>query len=380
MSGSHRAVVRTGGTVVVQERATVEPGGQEVLLAPVFAGLCGTDIQMLRGLRSDPSPVIGHEGVARVVAVGSGVPGHLKPGTLVCVNPTHPGDSSFLLGHNVDGLLQGRVLIAAAAVRDGLVLPLPAANGTVDAALLEPLAVVRYALGLLAEHQPHTVVVFGDGVVGHLAVRAIPTLVGASTRIVHLHHTAPGLEWSKDHPVPRVHSVLNDAAGARLLAELPADERVAVLLATPRDATLKCLDIALGALRGHVAVDLLGGLPPGATSPLLPGANLTAIRAANCAGVPDPALRFVVRTSVGAAVTLHGHRGVGNDHLVAAAAELVEHPGRYRELITHLVDVDGAAEAMRHLARSRERVVSGRRLIKLAVRFAPGDDTRGGVG
>ncbi|WP_158843838.1 alcohol dehydrogenase catalytic domain-containing protein [Saccharothrix deserti] len=377
---THRAVVRADGTVTVLDRPTPVPDEHELLLAPVYAGLCGTDIQMLRGLRSDPSPVIGHEGVARVVAAGGGVPEHLAPGTLVCVNPTHPGDPSFLLGHNVDGLLQERVLIAASAVRDGLVLPLPAANSTENAALLEPLAVVHYALGLLAGHRPHTLVVFGDGVVGHLAVRAAPVLLGAGTRIVHLHHTEQGVDWSEDHPTPGVQRALNDAAGARLLAELPADERVAVLLATPRDATLACLDTALRTLRGDLAVDLLGGLPPGAASPLLPGTDLVRIRAANCAGVPDPALRFTAPTDTGATVSLFGHRGVANGHLATAAAELVAHPRRYRDLVTHLVDVDEAAEVMRGLARSRDRTVAGRRLIKLAVRFAPRDDAGGGAG
>jgi threonine dehydrogenase-like Zn-dependent dehydrogenase len=361
----HRAVVRSGGTISVLERPTPTPGDHEILVAPTFAGLCGTDIQMLRGLRSDPSPVIGHEGVARVVATGAAVPGALAPGTLVCVNPTHPGDPDFLLGHNVDGLLQERVLIAASAVRDGLVLPLSTQDSTELAALLEPLAVVHYALGLLAEHQPHTLVVFGDGIVGHLAVRA-----ARCRRIVHVHHTGAGLDWSREHATPGVHRVLHDVEGVRLLSELPDDERVAVLLATPRDATLSCLDTALRTLRGEKTIDLLGGLPPGASTPLLPGTDLAAVRAANCAGVPDPALRFTVPTGNGS-VRLLGHRGVANEHLRTAARELAEHPGRYRDLVTHVVDLDEAAHVMRHLAGSRDRTVHGRRLIKLAVRIAP---------
>ncbi|KOV87158.1 alcohol dehydrogenase catalytic domain-containing protein [Nocardia sp. NRRL S-836] len=365
MSATHRAVVRGPGTVSVLDRPTPTPGEHEILVAPTFAGLCGTDIQMLRGLRSDPSPVIGHEGVARVVAAGGGVAPELAPGTLVCVNPTHPGDPDFLLGHNVDGLLQERVLIAGSAVRDGLVLPLSTADSTELAALLEPLAVVHYALGMLAEHRPDTLVVFGDGIVGHLAVRA-----AGVPRVVHLHHTGAGLDWSREHPVAGVVRALHDVDGVGLLAGLPAGERVAVLLATPRDATLCCLDTTLRSLKGDVTIDLLGGLPPGARTPLLPGADLAAIRAANCAGVPDPALRFTVRTEKGS-VRLLGHRGVANRHLRTAARELAEHPERYRDLVTHVVDLDEAAHVMRHLAGSRDRTVHGRRLIKLAVRIAP---------
>jgi len=370
VSATHRAVVRTEGTIAVLDRPTPAPATGELLVAPTFAWLCGTDIQMLRGLRSDPSPVIGHEGIARVIATGSGVPERLAPGTLVCVNPTHPGDPSFLLGHNVDGLLQERVLIAGSAVRDGLVLPVSTVAGEL-AALLEPLAVAHYALGLLAEHDPQTLVVFGDGVVGHLAVRAARKL---GVRIVHLHHTGAGLDWSREHEVLGVRRVLHDVDGARVLAHLPQNERVAVLLATPRDATLSCLDTALRSLRGDVTIDLLGGLPPGAESPLLPGADLVEIRAANCAGVPDPALRFTVPSKHGGSVRLLGHRGVANEHLRGAAAELAEHPDHYRDLVTHVLDLDEAAGVMRHLAGSRDRTVHGRRLIKLAVRIAPEGD------
>ncbi|WP_158259843.1 alcohol dehydrogenase catalytic domain-containing protein [Phyllobacterium phragmitis] len=362
------------------KRPTPIPNDYELLVAPLYAGLCGTDIQILRGLRSDPTPIIGHEGVARVVSAGSGVPERLTPGTLVCINPTHRDDPSFLLGHNVDGLLQERVLIPRSAVCNGLVLPLCEIVNTEISTLLEPLAVVQYGLRLLAEHRPHTLVVFGDGVIGHIAVRAAVELLGVTTRIVHMHHTKRGMDWSSNHPVPAVHCVLHDTKGAQFLSELPADERVAVLLATPRDATLLCLDTALHNLRGELVIDLLGGLSPDAVSPLLPDVNLPQIRAANCAGSPNPAVQVTVSTITGTKVCLMGHRGVANKHLSDAAAELTKHPLRYRELITHVVSLDEAANIMRQLAASRDRVIDDRRLIKLAVQIAPEHNLVGGAG
>jgi hypothetical protein len=65
---------------------------------------------------------------------------------------------------------------------------------------------------------------------------------------------------------------------------------------------------------------------------------------------------------------------VANRHLLAAAAELGRAPDRYRDLITHETDLDGAARVMAELARSRGRVIDGRRLIKLSVRITE-DDT-----
>ncbi|MFJ5669285.1 alcohol dehydrogenase catalytic domain-containing protein [Micromonospora sp. LA-10] len=362
MSATHRAIVRSGASVAVESRPTVAPGPGELSVAPVYAGLCGTDIQMLRGLRDDPAPVIGHEGVARVVAAGAGVPATFAPGRLVAVNPTHPTDPGFLLGHNVDGLLQERTLLPATAVAGGMVLPLPETTDVTLAPLLEPLAVVCYALGELARFAPATLLVVGDGIVGHLAVRASRRLLGEHVRVALVHHTEPGRRFSEASPYP-----------ADLLLDGPAgvtfDEPTAALLATPRDATVAALESALGA--GADVVDLVGGLPPGAATPLLPGVDLAAARAANCGGLPDPA-----RITTAGRVRLFGHRGVANRHLLQAAAELDRDPGRYRDLITHVTGLEGAARVMRLLAGSRGRDVDGRRLIKLAIRISEEDRWR----
>jgi threonine dehydrogenase-like Zn-dependent dehydrogenase len=376
MSGTHRAIVRAAGTLSVTPRPTPSPGPGELSVAPAYAGLCGTDIQMLRGLRDDPAPVIGHEGVARVVAAGAGVPAAYAPGTLVVVNPTHPTDPGFLLGHNVDGLLQERTLLPATAVTGGMVLPVPETTDAALTPLLEPLAVVCYALGELAAFAPATLLVIGDGVVGHLAVRAARRWLGATVHVALVHHTGSGREFSQASPYPadRLLTGLSGLAPAGLapagqalagqaLAGQALAGPVAALVATPRDATVPAVEAALAT--GATVVDVVGGLPPGAATPLLPGIDLTAVRAANCAGRPDPA-----RITTAGRVRLFGHRGVANRHLRQAAAELAGDADRYRDLITHETDLDGAARVMRALAGSRGRTVDGRRLIKLSVRIA----------
>ncbi|EUA92746.1 cyclitol dehydrogenase domain protein [Mycobacterium ulcerans str. Harvey] len=45
--------------VAVLDTPALEPG--DLLLAPLVAGICGTDWQILRGDRPDDSPVLGHE-------------------------------------------------------------------------------------------------------------------------------------------------------------------------------------------------------------------------------------------------------------------------------------------------------------------------------
>ncbi len=359
--GVHRAIVRASGSLSVVPRPTVEPGPGELSVATEYAGLCGTDIQMLRGLRHDPAPVIGHEGIATVVAAGSGVGPEFAPGTLVAVNPTHPTDPGFLLGHNVDGLLQERTLLPATAVAGGMVLPLPAGTDRTLAPLLEPLAVVRYALGELRAFAPRTLIVYGDGVVGHLAVRAARRWLDPAVRVILVHHTESGRAFSEAAPYPA------DVLCTRLDWARLEPGVVGALLATPRDATVFALETVLSLGAKELAVDIVGGLPPDATTPLLPGVELTATRAANCGGLPSPARIVTTESAAGDRVHVFGHRGVDNRHLLDAAAELAAEPDRYRDLITHVTDLEGAARVMRALAGSRDRVIDGRRLIKLSV-------------
>ncbi|GAA4913952.1 ROK family protein [Streptomyces coeruleoprunus] len=378
-TATHPAIVRDDRGLHLLPRPTVEPGPGELSVAPLVSGLCGTDLQMLRGLRRDGAPVLGHEGVARVVTAGPGTDPRLAPGTLVVVNPTHRTDPSFLLGHNVDGLLQERALIPATAVRDGLVVPLPEAPEAELAALVEPLAVVRYASLALRTIRPRTLLVFGDGTVGHLAVRTARQWLGDDVRTVHVHHTAEGVEWSAAAPhradVAFQHGRFTPAELGAALADGP----VAVLLATPCVAMLACLETALAATEGReVLVDLLGGVPRPATIPALPGVDLGAIRAANCAGVPEPPRIADLTTADGRPIRVFGHRGVANCHLLDAAEELCREPGRYRDLVTHVVTPGEAVRIMGRLAVSRRRTVDGRRLIKMAVRWDAARELGGG--
>ncbi|MBT3075486.1 MULTISPECIES: ROK family protein [Streptomyces] len=368
----HPAVVREGDATHLRRRPTVPPGPGEISVAPLVAGVCGTDLQILRGLRDDGAPVLGHEGVARIVDVGPGVADpRLVPGAHVVVNPTHPTDPSFLLGHNVDGMLQARMLVPASAVGGGLVLPLDEVPQGNLAVLIEPLAVVRYAALALREHRPDTLLVVGDGTVGHLAVRTARRWLGPAVRTVHVHHTDQGLEWSAHTP----HRADRPIGLADLAAGEPAGMlgrgRVAVLIATPAPATLPGLELALRATEGaDVAVDLVGGLRGPALSPFFPGVDLARTRAANCGGEPRPPVVERLTTADGRQVSVLGHRGVANEHLVYAAAELCRDPESFRDLVTHETDLAGAAEILTALGRSERRTVAGRRLVKLAVRTA----------
>ncbi|KUN90519.1 alcohol dehydrogenase catalytic domain-containing protein [Streptomyces caeruleatus] len=357
-TATHLAIVRHGTTCRIEEVPTPDPGDGELLLAPEQVSLCGTDIQILRRDRDDPSPVVGHEGAARVVAAGPGTDGFV-PGDRVVVNPTHPGDPSFLLGHNVPGLFQQRVLIGASAVRAGLVSRLPDDLPAARATLVEPYAVVRYALSCLATSAPDTLVVHGDGLTGNLAALLAPRFLFPTVRVVVVHRTEAGLKWTQAH-VPHAVSVL---------ASEPLDRQVtgavALLVTTHRGGTVPAVEAAVTALGERlVAVHPLGGVPPLATTPLLPGVDLDGVRRANTGGPWPPATTTFTRP--GLSLTLSGNRGVTNAQLLAAA-EALRADGSADPLLTHVMPLEPGVRHLNRIIGDRTRTVDGELVLRLVI-------------
>ena len=75
-----RALVVDGsGAITLIERPDLEPGPGEVVVRPAYCGVCGTDLELLRG-EVDAAFVrypltLGHEWSGVIEAVGAGVTG-----------------------------------------------------------------------------------------------------------------------------------------------------------------------------------------------------------------------------------------------------------------------------------------------------------------
>ncbi|WP_037159502.1 alcohol dehydrogenase catalytic domain-containing protein [Rhodococcoides fascians] len=356
---THRAIVRHGSHSSVEIRPTPSPGPGELLLAPEAVSLCGTDIQIVRGDRNDPSPIVGHEGAARVVELGEGV-SEFAVGDRVVVNPTHPHDSSFLLGHNVEGLFQERVVIGASAVSSGLVSLLPDDLSSVRATLVEPYAVVRYALSCLARETPQTLLIFGDGLIGNLAATLAPSAMFPTVEVAMVHRTELGAKWTANY----LPSVQNFSSGDDWERHITGS--VAVLGATHRAGTVASIDEAIRRLGDRVvAVHPIGGVPAKATSGLLPGVDIAGVRQANTGGPTPPAVTTFSRGAQRVAFT--GNRGVTNDQLTAAATALTAADDAIDGLLTHRRDIVEGTALMNTICEQRTRVVDGELVMRLVV-------------
>jgi threonine dehydrogenase-like Zn-dependent dehydrogenase len=180
-----------------------EPGRGELLVAPTAVGLCGSDVELLRGLRParySRYPVIpGHEWVGRVVGCGPGVTGP-APGTYVVAEGVRSCGRCRRCGEGRNNLCTGRYaetgFTHAGALAEMMVIPahlahvVPEPRATAAAALIEPAACVATGLIEVGQVVPgETVAVVGDGPLGLLAVALLrlftPTellLVGSRER------------------------------------------------------------------------------------------------------------------------------------------------------------------------------------------------------
>jgi 2-desacetyl-2-hydroxyethyl bacteriochlorophyllide A dehydrogenase len=179
---SRRAlIVDEPGTIGIRTRPALQPAPGEVLIRPAFCGVCRTDLELVQG-DLDPAYVnypltLGHEWAGVVEAVGSGVE-RVKPGSRCvaeCIVPC--GRCAFCrsgatnvceiydeLGFTREGGASDQVVVP-----ERLVHRLEADVALLDAALVEPSAVVLRGLEKAAPAEGDRVLVVGDGTIGLLA-------------------------------------------------------------------------------------------------------------------------------------------------------------------------------------------------------------------
>ncbi|OGT21828.1 MAG: hypothetical protein A3C55_03920 [Gammaproteobacteria bacterium RIFCSPHIGHO2_02_FULL_42_13] len=361
----HRAIIRNAKSVYLEQRKTPVIKKGELLLAPLVSGLCGTDIQILRGERDDSAVVNGHEGVAQIVEAGSDCPAYFVPGAKVLINPTHPCNSAFLFGHNVDGFFQEYVRIPASAVSAGLVIPVKTKLSLKLFSLVEPLAAVLYALQLLHPQRcKDAMIIYGDGIIGHLALLLMKRRFGINFPIIFVHHRQEGLEWSLQRKMPADFDLLFDQL--HLVNNILPDI-CSALLATPRLSTMSCLSHAVEHIVPNGCIDILGGLPKKAILPDLPTIDLISLRAKNCGGFPLDGVFTQALSIKNKPLVLCGHRGVSNNHLLEAMEELSMYGDIYAPIITHILSLEEASKFMNRLLQKFPRQINGERVMKLAI-------------
>jgi L-iditol 2-dehydrogenase len=178
------------GTLEVADVPTPTAGPGEVVVDLAECGVCGTDLEKLRG-RYQSAGRIGHEPVGRIREVGSGVSG-LSIGDRVFVHHHVPcyacpvcarGDLTFCPTYattNIDpGGFAESFRVPAENVRRGAVLPLATEVSWDSGALLEPAGCALTAIHRVGLPARASVFVLGLGPVGLLYARLARALGAA---------------------------------------------------------------------------------------------------------------------------------------------------------------------------------------------------------
>lgn len=364
---SHLAVVGSRSPLALRRVPTPEPGPGEVLVGLLTAGVCGTDVQIVRGWRSEEVSVLGHEGAAEVLEVGEGVEG-FRVGQRVTFNPTNPKDPTDILGHTTPGLFQQRLLLRRSAIERGALLPLDERVPLVCAPLVEPLAAVLYAHRLVEKVcRQCSIAVVGAGSVGLLI--AIYARSRGCGEVLLVANSRSRLEWAVKRGIVHPDEALPTGPDlSTLIKERTGGRGVdASYLCTTRRSAVDALRQALSFVREGGCLDLFGGFSDRDEVPELPGVALNAVRRANTCGLPEEGAALATKTSAGKGLWLTGHRGASGAHMKAASELLGESPREYARVVSHLASLPALPGILETLGPGRKRRIASEEAAKVVI-------------
>lgn len=167
----------------MREVAEPTPRPGEVVVKVAAVGICGSELHgfVTHAPRRTPPLIMGHEFCGTVEALGEGVTG-VRPGDRVVVNSVIScgrcedcldGHSHLCREGEVFGMKRSGGFAEFCAVPATTLLPLPENVSLLQAALTEPLANGVHALSLTCQRFPETVVIFGAGTIGLLALQVV---------------------------------------------------------------------------------------------------------------------------------------------------------------------------------------------------------------
>jgi 2-desacetyl-2-hydroxyethyl bacteriochlorophyllide A dehydrogenase len=189
-------VVESPGSIALERRSLIEPKPDEVVIRPAYCGLCATDLDLLHG-GVDPDYVrypltLGHEWSGTIQAAGSAVEG-LSPGdrcVAECIVPCRRCDPCRTGRTNVCEIYDELGFTREGGASDQVAVParlvhvLEPTVSLLDAALVEPSAVVYRALEKGSPRAGSRVLVVGDGTIALLAADLVRLWSPSSVEMV----------------------------------------------------------------------------------------------------------------------------------------------------------------------------------------------------
>lgn len=180
------AVLETAGSVVLREVPVPSLGGGDLLVALKACGICGSDLEKIRGGYTAAPPVLGHEAVGVVHEVGEGVAGFQEGDRVFAHHHVPCYDCAYCRAgsetmcpdyrrwHLDPGGFAETFRVPAWNVKHGGVLKLPTSLSFEEATFIEPLACCVRALDRFHVPKGGRVLVAGAGPMGLLTLKLLP--------------------------------------------------------------------------------------------------------------------------------------------------------------------------------------------------------------
>jgi len=187
-------VVRSPHDVGLDDIDQPTPGPGQVLVQPLVSGLCGTDLEIVAGSIDQAyvryPVVLGHEWVGRLAEHPAGSGLVVVEGIIPCgvCDECERGATNRCRTYDEIGFTRHGALAEYIAVPEHLLHHVHPEVSALDAALVEPMAVVWRALTRAQVPDGARCLVVGDGTVGLLAALLLRRFSPASVTMLGLRH------------------------------------------------------------------------------------------------------------------------------------------------------------------------------------------------
>lgn len=364
---THKALRTIDKTTILDTVTTPSLKAGQMMAQPLFVGVCGTDLQIIRRQRPDPATILGHEGIARIIE--SDNKKDMQIGDLVVFNPVDPTDQNQILGHNTPGLLQDQYLVTRHAIDNNLVVPFPKDIDPMLGALVEPLGTVVYGHNLVSSVvKQSSIAIVGAGAIG--IMHALYAKAQGYNQIFLINTSQQHLDWCTERNIIRQEDALLDSEDLadRILAATHGVGVDAVYMCTSRPNALAALSKALRYIKTGGCIDLVGGIKDGDKIDELPNVeDLNAIRRANFCGIPANGHVGLTTTSDGKQVYITGHRGTSLRHFKGVIEKLRSHGDLFSKVVSHVVSLEACVTLFDEIARGQVKEFNGVPYVKAIV-------------
>ena len=371
---THPALVLSAtGQIRLESVPTKRPRAGELLVAPLRASICGSDLDILRGNRPVATHILGHEGIAEIVETGPETePTPFTVGQKVTFLPNNPHDLEDILGVSTEGLFQRALLISRPALKRGMLIPCDPHLPLICGPVLEPFGTVLYGQHLVRQVcRPGSMAVVGTGAIGLFT--ALHARSQGCEQVFLIGTSQARLDWAvRRGIIERSHAFLHAPALAQTLLDHTAGQGVDVVdICTPRAATLSVLEQALRFVREDGCIHLSAGTNSREPLPALPEVDLNRIRQANVCGQGHEVNHYVTRSGKG--LWLTGHSGTSAQYIQEAMSLLLTASPVYSKVISHCISYRAAPRVFEALLTDHPQHESGTPYVKVVLDFTTED-------